>query len=182
MLGLIRGYWLWVISAGLLGVQLLNAQLNYALNDFGLIPRQLKGVLGILSAPWLHGSWGHLFSNLCGLWLIGSLVLLRSIPDFLRASVLINLLAGAGVWVFAREGIHLGASGWVFGLLGLFSGRALLQKNALETLFSILALLLLSGAWLGLEPFLMSFEFHLAGFGAGLLYAFWQPKPCGSII
>jgi membrane associated rhomboid family serine protease len=34
-----------------------------ALNAYGIFPRQLVGLRGILFAPFLHGNWAHLIAN-----------------------------------------------------------------------------------------------------------------------
>ena len=58
-------------------VQLVNGAFAGALNVWGLVPRHVEALPGIIFAPWLHGSWAHLLSNLSGLLVLGSLVLLR---------------------------------------------------------------------------------------------------------
>ena len=103
------------LTASLLLVQLLNSLTGDALHGLGLVPRQLAALPGILFAPWLHGGWLHLLSNLSGLLVLGGLLILRSRRDFLRASAFIVLGSGLLVWLFARHGLHIGASGWLFG-------------------------------------------------------------------
>ena len=46
------------------GVQVVNWVTGYGLNRaFGLIPRHLAGLDGIVGMPFLHGSFAHLTSN-----------------------------------------------------------------------------------------------------------------------
>ena len=117
------------LTASLLLVQLLNSLTGDALHGLGLVPRQLAALPGILFAPWLHGGWLHLLSNLSGLLVLGGLLILRSRRDFLRASAFIVLGSGLLVWLFARHGLHIGASGWLFGLWGLLLARAWFQRQ-----------------------------------------------------
>ena len=79
-----------LISGAMLLLQLANSALGGALNVWGLVPRHVEALPGILFAPWLHGSWAHLLSNLSGLLVLGSLVLLRSRRDFLFSSAFMN--------------------------------------------------------------------------------------------
>ena len=44
-------------------VQVANMFLGYRLNLFGIIPRHVIGLPGILVSPWLHGSINHIFMN-----------------------------------------------------------------------------------------------------------------------
>ena len=160
------------LTASLLLVQLLNSLTGDALHGLGLVPRQLAALPGILFAPWLHGGWLHLLSNLSGLLVLGGLLILRSRRDFLRASAFIVLGSGLLVWLFARHGLHIGASGWLFGLWGLLLARAWFQRSLIDLLFAALVLFLYGGWLFGLVPQPgVSFEYHLAGALCGVCYA-----------
>ena len=52
------------ITLSLIVMQCINMLTGYALNQFGIIPRHGAGLLGIIAAPFLHGGWWHLMSNL----------------------------------------------------------------------------------------------------------------------
>lgn len=161
-----------LISGALLLVQLLNASLGGALNVWGLVPRHIEALPGILLAPWLHGSWAHLLSNLSGLLVLGSLVLLRSRRDFYLSSAFIIVGSGVLVWLFGRTGLHVGASGWLFGFWGLLLARAWFERSLLDLLLAVLVFCLYGGWFFGLLPRAdVSFEYHLAGAFCGVLYA-----------
>mgnify|MGYP006184356829 FL=1 len=166
------------IAVLMLLVQVGNSLSGYSLNIWGVIPRRLESLPGIVFAPWLHGSWAHLLSNLSGLLVLGLLALLESRRDFIKASVAILLGSGLLVWAFGREGIHVGASGWLFGLWSLLLARAWFRRSWLDLLLAVL-LLLLHGGWVfGLLPQQgISFEYHLAGVLCGGLYAAWRYSP-----
>ena len=44
-------------------IQIADSYLGLGLGRYGLRPRDLEGLLGILTAPLLHGSYEHIFSN-----------------------------------------------------------------------------------------------------------------------
>lgn len=162
------------IAAAMVLVQLCNSLSGYVLNQWGLIPRQVGALPGVLLAPWLHGGWLHLFGNLSGFMVLGSLAVLESRRDFIRASLFIIVASGLLVWLFGREGIHVGSSGWLFGLWGLLLGRAWFRRSFADLLLAALALLLYGGFFYGLLPQQgVSFEYHLAGALCGGLYAAW---------
>lgn len=104
--------------------------------------------------------------------MLGGLLILRSRRDFLRASAFIVLGSGLLVWLFARHGLHIGASGWLFGLWGLLLARAWFQRSLIDLLFAALVLFLYGGWLFGLVPQPgVSFEYHLAGALCGVCYA-----------
>lgn len=163
------------IAAVMVVLQLINSLDGYSLNRFGLIPREVQALPGILLAPWLHGSWLHLFGNLSGFMVLGALALLESRGEFIRASLFIIVASGVLVWLFGRTGIHVGSSGWLFGLWGLLLGRAWFRRSLADLLLAALALVLYGGFFYGLLPQQgVSFEYHLAGALCGGLYASWQ--------
>jgi len=160
------------LAGSMLLVQVGNSLTGGALNSWGLVPRHIEALPGIVLSPWLHGGWAHLLSNLSGLLILGTLVLLRSRRDFLRASVFIILVSGALVWSFGRTGLHVGASGWLFGFWGLLLARAWFERSLLDLLLAVLVFFLYGGWFFGLLPRAgVSFEYHLAGAFSGVLYA-----------
>ncbi|MFA6999124.1 MAG: rhomboid family intramembrane serine protease, partial [Victivallaceae bacterium] len=44
------------------------------LGQFGIFPLQAKGLIGIITAPFLHANAAHLFANSIPLWVLGSLL------------------------------------------------------------------------------------------------------------
>ncbi|WP_447593213.1 rhomboid family intramembrane serine protease [Aquipseudomonas campi] len=160
------------IAALMVLVQMINSLSGHVLNAWGVLPRHLASLPGILAAPWLHADWLHLFNNLPGLLVLGWLVSLVSIRHFLQSSVFIILGSGGLVWLFARPGMHLGASGWLFGLWGLLLAQAWFQRSLGTFLIALLVLFFYGGWWFGLLPHdVVSFEYHLAGALCGVAYA-----------
>ncbi|MEX6501204.1 rhomboid family intramembrane serine protease [Pseudomonas zhanjiangensis] len=156
----------------MLALQLLNGLSGNALNAWGVLPRQVASLPGILFAPWLHAGWWHLLGNLSGLLVLAWLAMLGSLRQFIAANAFIILGSGLLVWLFARPGMHLGASGWLFGLWGLLLGRAWFERSLSSLLVAMLVLLAYGGWWWGLLPRQgISFEYHLAGALCGVLYA-----------
>ena len=89
------------------------------LNRFGIRPRTLAGLRGILFAPFLHGDFEHLIANIIPLITLGWFVMLREISDFFVVTLLSMLVGGLGTWLIGQPGsVHIGASGLVFGYLG----------------------------------------------------------------
>ncbi|MCO7188378.1 MULTISPECIES: rhomboid family intramembrane serine protease [unclassified Pseudoalteromonas] len=122
-------------------VQLLGSVIGLPVGRLGIIPHNEYYLSGIITAPFVHGSWGHLMSNLVGLTISGYLA--ARLPKFKSATLLILVTTGLFVWLFAGSGNHIGASGLVMGYFGLLLGAALFNRNVLAVL-SFIALLILT--------------------------------------
>ncbi len=159
-------------------VELVNFFLGHSLNGFGLVPRRLDGLPGILLSPVLHGGFTHLISNTGGLLALGGLVAMRGEKHFLTTTLAIVILGGALVWIFGRPALHVGASGLVFGYFGLLLGRAWYRSTWDALLVAIVVIAVYGGLIWGVLPLqkFVSWEGHLAGLIAGFAVAGWSSR------
>jgi membrane associated rhomboid family serine protease len=96
----------------------------------GIIPHSVQGIDGILFSPFLHDGWDHLYGNAVPLILLGTFVLAGGVRRFIWSTVLIMLVAGVGVWFIGESGtVVVGASGVIFGYLGLLLARGLVERS-----------------------------------------------------
>jgi membrane associated rhomboid family serine protease len=147
-------------------------------NNYGLIPRNLNGLSGIFTMPFLHGDLSHLFSNSIPL-----LVLLFSIFYFFyRKSKIILLMvwfmAGVLTWVIGTEGTHIGASGIVYALAFFLVTISILKQETKLMAYSLIIIFLYGSIVWGFFPQLfpdkhISWEGHLAGAITGVVLAFF---------
>lgn len=147
----------------------IDAQLLPADIKPGVYPRTLAGLIGIPLAPLVHGSFGHLISNTMSLLMLGSGALFFY-PRAARIALPVLYLApGLGVWLFARDAYHIGASGLTYGMMFFLLFIGLLRKDRASVGFSAAILFLYSGMLAGLLPedSDISFEYHLFGALAG---------------
>lgn len=153
----------------------------------GVLPRQLLGLVGIITAPLAHGSWSHLVSNTAPLLILGSGLLLAYPQSRWRALALIWLGSGLGVWLLARDSYHYGASGLTHGLFFYLFVIGLLRRDKRSTALLMIAFFLYGGMLASVFPSEpgISFESHLAGAVCGLLGAIiWRktdPMPAEKI-
>jgi membrane associated rhomboid family serine protease len=161
-----------IVAAGLWVVQIVNAHSNYSLNRFGLRPRQIDGLWGVLTQPFLHQSYGHLLSNTVPLIGIGWVLLLSGVRTWLAVSAIVLLVGGFATWIVAPSGLIVGASAIVFGWLGYLIARAYFSRQ-LKWIFVAVVVLLFFGTLLtSLLPSFdsnVSWESHACGFAAGIL-------------
>lgn len=147
---------------------------NLDLHAFALKPRTLSGLLGVITEPLLHGDWGHLFSNSVPLFLLlmATLYFYRGIG--LRVLGYIWLFTGIGVWLFARDNYHIGASGIVYGLATFLAISGILRHDSRLMSISLLIIFLYGGMIWGVLPLFhhVSWESHLMGSLAGVFCAY----------
>jgi membrane associated rhomboid family serine protease len=157
---------LWIIQA-------LNAALDLDLERFGVQPRELAGLAGIFVAPLLHGGFGHLIANSVPLLVVGT-AMLHLYPDA-SSKVLPAVYFGPGiaVWLFARGGVHVGASGLIYGLAAYVFVAGVIRRDRRAIAASLLvAFIYGSLAWgvLPIQPG-VSWETHLAAALTGVVLA-----------
>ena len=143
------------------------------LNLYGIIPRHLIGLRGILFAPFLHGGLGHLIANTIPFLVLGWFVMLQETRDFFVVTAITMLVSGLGVWLFGAPGVHVGASALIFGYLGFLLLRGYFERNFPSILLSLVVGFLYGGAIWGVLPTRpgISWEGHLFGLIGGVIAA-----------
>ncbi len=166
MIALLALILLWVIRT-------IESSLHIDLASYGIFPRDVSHLSGILFAPLIHGSTEHLVANSMPLVVMLSLCLYLYPAASPRALTLIYLGSGLGVWLFARESYHFGASGLNHGLMFfLFLIGIFRRDRASIALAMIIFFLYGSMVWgiLPSEPHI-SFESHFFGALCGVIAA-----------
>jgi membrane associated rhomboid family serine protease len=150
-----------------------NLLLGGALTHYGIHPRRLGGLLGILWSPFLHNSFGHLAANTLPLLILGGIICARSQSEFVAVTIGGILLGGGLTWLLARNADHVGASGLVFCYFGFLASRALFDRTLVTFCLSIVCLIVYGGILMGLLPVFsgVSWEGHVAGILAGVVDA-----------
>ena len=154
-------------------IQLLNWGLDLELERFGVRPRQLTGLPGILLAPLLHGRFSHLLANSLPLLVLGTVMLHLYPNSALKVVPAVYLGTGIAVWLFARESIHIGASGLVYGLVTYIFVAGLIRRDKRAIAASLLVCFLYGTLAWGVFPIQpgVSWETHLAAALIGLVLA-----------
>jgi membrane associated rhomboid family serine protease len=167
------------LAAVLWVVQIVNAATNYRLDRYGLRPRDISGLEGIITSPFLHASYAHLLANTAPFVLIGWVVLLSGVRPFLLSTGIIVVAGGLATWLIAPSGLVVGASGLIMGWLGYLLARAFFSRRIVWIVVAILVVFFFGGLLGGLLPSVnadVSWQGHVAGFAAGVL-AGWILHP-----
>lgn len=126
-------------------IQLADAILPGSFSGFGLRSWDLAGLGGIVAAPLLHASWGHLLANSLPFLVLGCLVAVEGARRFWTVTAVIAVIGGLGTWVFNAPGtLTVGASGLVFGYFGYIVMRVFAPaKVAHRILYAVVALVVI---------------------------------------
>ena len=159
-------------------VKLLEWVTSMDLAVLGIYPRTLAGSVGIVTSPFIHGDFLHLFSNTFPLVFlgIGTIYFYRHIA--IDAFIAIYLITGTLVWLLARNAYHIGASGLVYGLVSFLFFSGILRKDIRAVAISLVVVFFYGGMIYGIFPTkeTISWESHLLGSIAGFFIAFMYRK------
>ncbi len=152
---------------------MINFSTGHRLSDWGVLPRTLKGLIGIPLSPFLHASIIHTMMNTIPLAFLGGFVMLHGRQTFFETSIIIILVSGTALWLFGRSSYHVGASGLIFGYFGYLVSRAWYERSLKSIMMAFVTIFLYGGIIWGLLPTFsrISWEGHLFGMLAGILAA-----------
>ena len=172
---------LWVPIVAIVTIWLIywvEITFGYNFNTYGILPREIKGLRGVLFSPFIHSDASHLSSNSIPLF-----VLLASLFYFYRKiahKVLIYglLFSGLFCWIIARDSYHIGASGVIYLLFSFIFFSGIIRKHYRLIAMSLVVIFLYGGMIWFIIPTedRISWEGHLSGFLIGLLFAFLYRK------
>jgi membrane associated rhomboid family serine protease len=173
VLGLLAAMWV---------LELLDLALDHRLDRYGIEPRDVDGLVGVVAAPFLHSGFGHLLANTIPFLALGIIIALQGVARLLGVTAIVALVSGLGTWLVAPEhSIHIGASGVVFGYATYLLARGVFNRNALEILVGVGVAAVWGTALVGgLVPQEgVSWQGHFFGAVGGVLAArvFARPTP-----
>lgn len=156
-------------------VHVINWLLPYELNNFGILPRTARGLVGIVVAPFLHANWFHLIGNTIPFVVLGLLLVI--FYDKYAAAVIgfVMFVGGGLIWGLGRSAFHVGASGLIYGMAAFLFFYGIFKKKILSIAVSAIVGLLYGGTMItGVLPVrgFVSWESHLFCAIAGVLAAY----------
>ncbi|MET1256134.1 rhomboid family intramembrane serine protease [Aliikangiella maris] len=158
-------------------LEVINIVIGRQFNQYALVPRNLESLPGIFTMHFLHWNLTHLISNSIPLLVMGFFV--STLKQAKQVTISIMILAGLMVWMFARPGIHAGASGLVMGYWGYLISSAFFKRNLVNIVVAMVTIFFYGGIVYSLLDFRqhVSFEGHIFGFLAGIISAwFWHKR------
>jgi membrane associated rhomboid family serine protease len=117
---------MWLIEA-------INSIDGNALDHDGIYARNISRFWGILTSPFIHASFAHLFANTIPFLFLGALIALHGPRRLLIVTAFIILIGGLGTWLFSGSGSDtIGASGIVFGYAAYLLARGFFDRSIWE--------------------------------------------------
>jgi membrane associated rhomboid family serine protease len=155
------------------GIELVDTVLGGQLDRFGIWPRQSRGLVGIFCAPFLHGGFRHLISNTLPFLVLGWLIMAKDWSEWLVVSIVVAGISGLGTWIFGSNGVHIGASGVIFGYFGFLLARTWFERTVGSLVMATLVVAMFGGMIWGILPIRtgISWEGHLFGLLGGIAAA-----------
>jgi membrane associated rhomboid family serine protease len=162
-------YLSWPAVAMIVGT-LIGMLSKTATTQLAVVPRTAGGLVGIITAPFVHANFAHLAANLPPFLVLGGLVLRRGHEQFLEVALIIALAQGVLLWLLGRKVAHVGMSGVIFGFFGYLLLLACFTRATPDLWVAGAVVLVYGGILVGIAPARngASWEGHLFGLIAGL--------------
>lgn len=168
-------------------IQLFQFITGIDLGGFGILPREAAGLRGIFFAPLLHSGWPHLLANTPPLFFLTILLFFFYRRIAIRSFLMVYLLTGITMWLFARDeitssgfshtAVHIGASGVIYGLVAFIFWTGIFRRNLKSIILALIVLFYYGSMFIGILPVQedpnISWDGHLLGALAGIFTAFW---------
>jgi membrane associated rhomboid family serine protease len=153
------------------------------MKEYGIVPRSVGGLWGIIMSPLLHGNFSHLLSNTIPLAVFTFVLLIFYERMALWVIVGSVLIGGLLVWLLAGgDENHIGASGLIYALAAFLITSGLIRKKWMLMIVSVVLGIAYASLIWGVIPGIagtnVSWEGHLFGAIAGVGLAFlFKPVP-----
>jgi membrane associated rhomboid family serine protease len=169
------------VVAFLAAIEFIDERVGGRIDAFaGIQPRRPEGLVGVVLAPIVHTSFTHLLANSAPLILLGTFVLASGAKRFAIATAVITVCSGLGVWFLTPPNyLVLGASGVIFGWLGLLLMRSIVERSWWNLAVALMVGLLYGWQLGALLPSTegVSWQGHLFGFLGGAFAAIFVRRP-----
>ena len=162
------------IVALMWGIEVINTLDSNRLDGDGLYARSVGRLWGILTAPFIHESFQHLFANTIPLLFLGAIIALHGARRLALVTGFVIVVGGLGTWIFG-SGEEVGASSIVFGYATYLLARGFFDRSLWELAVGLLVGVVWGAVLLSsLIPHAgVSWQAHLFGGIAGVIVA-WR--------
>lgn len=154
-------------------VEIIDVLPHTDLDSWGIRPRQLRGLTGIVLAPFLHDGFGHLIGNTIPFLVLGCIIAASGIQRFVQVTVIVGAVAGLGTWLVGpAHTVHIGASGLVFGYLTYLITRGVFERHLGQIVLGVVVAFFYGSILWGLLPRPgISWQGHVFGAIGGVVAA-----------
>ncbi|MEE2954000.1 MAG: rhomboid family intramembrane serine protease [Bacteroidota bacterium] len=160
------------------GVKLYELVYDISFISYGVLPKEITGLKGILFSPFIHKDISHLINNTYPIILLGGTLFFFYKKIAPQIFFWLFFTAGLWLWAIGRPSLHIGASGVIYALASFIFVSGLIRKNPKLSAVSLIVVFLYGSLFWGILPMgaEVSWEGHLSGFLAGILIAIYYRK------
>lgn len=150
---------------------------EWNLSRLGILPREVKGLLGVVFSPFIHSSFSHLLSNTLPLLIMIWFLFYFYSKIAFGTFACLWLSSGIMTWVIGRDSYHVGASGLVFALLFFLFFSGIFRKYIPLIAVSLIVAFIYGSTIWSIFPITemvnasISWEGHLSGAISGFIFA-----------
>jgi membrane associated rhomboid family serine protease len=168
---------LFVVSIWL--IRAVEVIFNSDFSSYGIYPRHLSGLIGIITSPFIHSDINHLWNNTLPIFILWTLIFYFYSQVAFRVSFWVFLLTGITVWLLGRPSYHIGASGLIYGFASFLFFSGIIRMHIPLIALSLLVVFIYGEMVWGVFPGLkvsISWESHMLGFLSGIILAILYRK------
>ena len=150
---------------------------------YGIFPRRISGLFGILASPLIHANFNHLINNSVPFFFLLTAIFYFYHKVAWQVLLVSYLATGVLVWCLARPSYHVGASGLVYSFASFLFFSGIVRRNINLLAISLLVIFVYGSMVWGIFPYRpdMSWESHLIGLIIGAALAMYYrhegPQP-----
>lgn len=154
-------------------VLLISYNSNYHFYKLGIYPREINGLIGIITASFIHENFNHFINNAVPLLLLGTGLFYFYKELAIKVWIIIYFFSGFWLWIAGRPSYHIGSSTLLYGIWSFLFISGIIRKNSNLMALSLLVLVFYGGMIWGIFPikYKISWEGHLFGMLAGISMA-----------
>jgi len=154
--------------------EIVDTVADHRLDGYGIEPRDVDGLAGVIAAPFLHGGFDHLIANTVPFLVMGLVIAFKGAIRVAAVTVIVGLVSGLGTWLAApADTVHIGASGVVFGYATYLLSRGFFDRDLLGLAIGLVVGAIWGTALLGglLPQEGISWQGHFFGAVGGIVAA-----------
>ena len=133
-------------------VKLFEIVFDYNFTEYGVLPRNFNGLIGIFFSPLIHSDVNHLLSNSLPVIILCLLIFNFYSQIAKKIFIYLYFISGLWLWCIGRESFHIGASGLIYAMASFLFFSGILRKNSQLSAVALLVIFIYGGLFWGLFP------------------------------
>lgn len=159
-------------------IYIFNLFFDLHIEKLGIYPRTIKGLIGIITSPFIHINIDHILSNSIPIFIL-IWTLLYFYRDLSYKIIFLScIINNTSIWLLAEQAWHIGISGLIYSLVTFIFFSGLLRDYIKLIAISFVVIFLYGGLFWGIFPTdrSISWESHLFGAATGIILAIMYRK------